>query len=197
MQPTYRKRSPYNCPLCSLCSRSGVGPWFLRQIKMVTPYVTTETITAAMRTPSAMAGNACFRRISNTAATSEPVHAPVPGSGIATRMHRPSSSYFFSRSSFAAAFFSSRDTSRSRNALFFLSHSNARRVKRIRNGTGKRFPIIAVINTIQKGRPAATPTGIAPRSSNTGTIASPNTYRRCLSRSINYFPFQCHNAAVC
>ena len=39
----------------------------------------------AVTTPSAIGGKASLTRISNMAAMSEPVHAPVPGSGMATK----------------------------------------------------------------------------------------------------------------
>ena len=58
-------------------------------------------------------------------------------------------------------------------------------------GTGVRFPAIAVTAATAGGSPAATPSGMAPRSSTTGTIAIkkviaslPNT----LSPKIMYVP---------
>ena len=43
----------------------------------------------AVSTPSTTAGMAFFSRIPKNAAASEPVQAPVPGSGTATKSHSP------------------------------------------------------------------------------------------------------------
>ena len=51
-------------------------------------------IAAAVSTPRAMAGKASFTFMSIIAAISEPVHAPVPGSGIATNRNSPQKAYF-------------------------------------------------------------------------------------------------------
>ena len=40
-------------------------------------------------TPTVMTRNACQIRIRSTAATREPVQAPVPGSGMATKRNSP------------------------------------------------------------------------------------------------------------
>ena len=52
-------------------------------------------IAAAMQTPIKMIGTACFSFISISAAISAPVHAPVPGAGIATKISSPQGPYFF------------------------------------------------------------------------------------------------------
>ena len=47
-----------------------------------------------MQMPMTTAGNAFLNFIPKSAAISEPVHAPVPGSGIPTNNTRPQNSYF-------------------------------------------------------------------------------------------------------
>ena len=56
---------------------------------ILTPCVSMVMMHPAMVTPSRMTGTARFKRISSTAAMSAPVHAPVPGSGMATKSSRP------------------------------------------------------------------------------------------------------------
>ena len=59
------------------------------QTSILTPCVSKVMMHPAMVTPSRMTGTARFRRISSTAAMSAPVHAPVPGSGMATKSSSP------------------------------------------------------------------------------------------------------------
>ena len=59
------------------------------QTSILTPCVSMVMMRPAMVTPSRMTGTARFRRISSTAAMSAPVHAPVPGSGMATKSSSP------------------------------------------------------------------------------------------------------------
>ena len=68
-----------------------IPPFFVRpiQISILTPCVSMVMMLPAMATPSRMTGTARFRRISSTAAMSAPVHAPVPGSGMATKSSSP------------------------------------------------------------------------------------------------------------
>ena len=56
---------------------------------ILTPCVSMVMMHPAMATPSRMTGTARFKRISSTAAMSAPVHAPVPGSGMATKSSSP------------------------------------------------------------------------------------------------------------
>ena len=56
---------------------------------ILTPCVSMVMMHPAMVTPRKMTGTARFKRISSTAAMSAPVHAPVPGSGMATKSSRP------------------------------------------------------------------------------------------------------------
>ncbi len=65
---------------------------------------------AVLMTPRAMAGKARFRRMSSMAATRAPVHAPVPGSGMATRTKSPQKAYFCTTSDFFSARISKRVT---------------------------------------------------------------------------------------
>ena len=55
----------------------------------MTPYVSPITMQPAIKTPMPMLATAYFRSSFIMAATSAPVHAPVPGSGIATNKIRP------------------------------------------------------------------------------------------------------------
>ena len=52
-------------------------------------------ITDASAIPSSTAGNAFLNFMPSSAASREPVHAPVPGSGIPTNSTRPQNSLFF------------------------------------------------------------------------------------------------------
>lgn len=55
----------------------------------VTPCVSSVMMQPAMTTPRKMTGTARFKRMLSTAAISAPVHAPVPGSGMATKIKSP------------------------------------------------------------------------------------------------------------
>lgn len=59
------------------------------QISILTPCVSMVMMQPAMTTPRKMTGAARFKRILSTAAMSAPVHAPVPGSGMATNSSSP------------------------------------------------------------------------------------------------------------
>ena len=59
------------------------------QISRLTPCVSMVMMQPAMATPRKMTGTARFKRILSTAAMSAPVHAPVPGSGMATNSSSP------------------------------------------------------------------------------------------------------------
>ena len=56
---------------------------------ILTPCVSMVMMHPAMVTPRKMTGTARFKRISSTAAMSAPVHAPVPGNGMATKSSSP------------------------------------------------------------------------------------------------------------
>jgi len=109
------------------------------------------------------------------AATRAPVHAPVPGSGIATRIISPQNSYLRTTSLFLSAFRSIICTILLSLSDFFRIQENISLVKTTRKGTGSRLPSTAINVACQIGSPAIpAPYGIAPRSSITGTIAITN-----------------------
>ena len=56
---------------------------------ILTPFVCMVMMHPAMVTPRKMTGTSRFKRISSTAAMSAPVHAPVPGNGMATKSSSP------------------------------------------------------------------------------------------------------------
>ena len=94
----------------------------------INPKVTIVIIAAAMHTPRKMAGMAFFSRMSSTAATKAPVQAPVPGSGMATRMQRPMVLYYRTTRPFRWAFFSSRVIFSSHHLLRLRSQVNTCRM---------------------------------------------------------------------
>ena len=136
-----------------------------------------------------MAGRAVRSRRSSTSATRAPVQAPVPGSGIATRMIRPMVRYFFTIRPLRCARRSSQSIF-GPTQLDLRSQSKIRRSKRMRKGIGTRLPRMAAAAAAAGGRPAAIPAGIAPRSSSTGTMAMRNVMRsspkKVSNKSIDY-----------
>ena len=102
--------------------------------------------------------------------TIDPETAPVPGRGMATSSTSPSVRYFRTFRPFKCARRSRRSTFGPSHALFRI-RANTRRSSSKIQGTGVRFPAIAVTAATAGGSPAATPSGMAPRSSTTGTIA--------------------------
>ena len=131
-----------------------------------------------------------FSFISSIAAISAPVQAPVPGSGIATKINNPQNAYFCTVSDLLFALFSRRVTSPSSLGIFSRIKANIFLMNIIINGTGIRFPIIETNITAQKGSPMPTPMGIAPRSSITGTIETKKVIisfpRVVLKNAINF-----------
>ena len=151
-----------------------------------------------MTTPAAMAGRAVRMRISSTSATSAPVHAPVPGRGMATSSTSPSVRYFRTFRPFKCARRSRRSTFGPSHALFRI-RANTRRSSSKMQGTGVRFPAIAVTAATAGGSPAATPSGMAPRSSTTGTIAMKKviaSFPNTLSPKIMYVPSRAEIGAL-
>ena len=94
----------------------------------------------AVTTPSAIGGKASLTRISSMAAMSEPVHAPVPGSGMATNKNRPQKRARRTVSDFLSARCSMRVTKALSRSLFVRSHAKILRMKSTMNGTGTRLP---------------------------------------------------------
>lgn len=58
------------------------------------PKVTAVTTTPAIRTPAVIAISACLKPIPKTKAAAHPDHAPVAGSGMATKIANPRVPYF-------------------------------------------------------------------------------------------------------
>ncbi len=52
------------------------------------------TISPAQKTPASIIGKAYQKRIPNKKAAAEPVHTPVPGTGIATKINKKKAPYF-------------------------------------------------------------------------------------------------------
>lgn len=112
-----------------------------------------------------------------TAAASEPVHAPVIGSGIPTKIATPQNPYFSILSLFFSAFCKSQFANLFKNLT--RERENHRITRLISNkikGTGKRLPRKQIIKFCHHGSPNAAPSGIAPRSSMIGIIEQKNTH---------------------
>lgn len=62
--------------------------------------VKADTIIPAHKTPSIIEGKAYFGFMLNNKAMTEPVHAPVTGKGIATKIANPIAPYFITCSPF-------------------------------------------------------------------------------------------------
>ena len=78
-------------------------------------------IPAAIQTPRKIVGIAFFSLMSSIAATRAPVQAPVPGSGTATKMHKPKALYFLTSLPLICAFFSRLEIIQSSRSLRLLS----------------------------------------------------------------------------
>ncbi len=118
-----------------------------------------------------MAGNAFLNRIPKSAAISAPVHAPVPGSGIPTKIRSPQNSYFSMLALLLMAFVSSFSTM---GLNFFVPFIQSKILVINSNikGIGNRLPIMQIgtachFCTSKKGGPAASS---PPLSSKIGTI---------------------------
>ena len=132
-------------------------------------------ITVAMQIPMMTAGNAFLNFTPRSAAMSEPVHAPVPGSGIPTNNTSPQNSYFSIWSFFFIAFASSLSTSGFKCFVPFIQLKIGVIRSRI-NGTGIIFPRIHNGIAFATGTPRSGPaTRSAPRSSRIGIIEIINT----------------------
>ena len=124
----------------------------------------------AASTPAKMEGMAFRRGMSRKAAARAPVQAPVPGRGMATNSISPRYLYFVTFCPFRWAFFSSLSTSRFSRGSLRRIHWKIRRIYTNMKGTGRIFPMMAARYAAHTGRPRATPKGMPPRSSTTGTI---------------------------
>ena len=121
-----------------------------------------------------MAGNAFFMRIFATLATRAPVHAPVPGRGIATRINSPHISYLPSELHFLSARSSRRSTTGPRRGIFFIQ-SKIFRMNKSMNGIGNILPIKPIPKAYSQLRSYARAAISAPRISDTGMIDSSAT----------------------
>ena len=75
-----------------LCVPARNGYWVghtAPENRLIPTWVRASMMAPAVRTPRVTAGMAFFSRIPRNAATSEPVQAPVPGRGMATKSQRP------------------------------------------------------------------------------------------------------------
>ncbi len=137
------------------------------------------TITPAMPTPTAINPNALRRSTPKTNAARAPLHAPVMGNGMATKVMRARSRH---RSNLVVWRRLVWENSRSRKRCNPDQWSSAQLVTGPRNsrmkGTGSRFPTTASTYDCHTGM-SSTPSakGMAPRSSNTGKVASNTTAR--------------------
>ena len=93
-----------------------------------------------------MLGSALRRGISRKAATSAPVQAPVPGSGMATKIIRPRYLYLVTFCPFRWAFFSSLSTRLLSLGMWRRIQRKIRRMYTTMKGTGIILPIMAATN---------------------------------------------------
>ena len=125
-----------------------------------------------------------LKSMSKRLAASVPVHAPVPGSGMPTNS---SSAHGRPRPAVAFSFapplwpFSRQKVKNLPMTGLSAPHSSTLRARKKMNGTGSMLPMMEMMYTCHSGRPMATPTGIAPRSSIRGTIEIKNTLRYFVS----------------
>ena len=132
-----------------------------------------------MQSPSKIAGTDFFKSTSNKEATKEPVHAPVPGSGIPTNKTSPQNSYRFIWSLFPIALLSSFSISGQNNFVFF-NHLKICLMKSRINGIGIKFPIIQITIACVIGIFKSVAKSSPPRSSRIGTIETKKTAGRSI-----------------
>lgn len=121
--------------------------------------------------------------------TKEPVYAPVPGNGMATRRINPSQPYFSTTLFLDSIFVSNLSNHIQRkNPLLYLKGSRYgnRNTRRI---AGIILPNIEIKNTLNHGKPAPTPVGMESLNSPTGVIANINTLINFIYKSIETFLF--------
>jgi len=121
------------------------------------PYATVIDITQVISTPILIAAMAVFSLISNIAAISAPVHAPIPGngSGIATKSNKPINTPRRSLTPLDFAFSSNLSANLPNVLLIFRIHANILRINKMINGTGKILPIKHVAALSITGNPSA------------------------------------------
>ena len=149
----------------------------------------TVMMSPAAATPANIDMNACFLLMSNNAATRAPVHAPVPGRGIATNTKSPHAAYFSIFERFFSAFsYIAFDILENNFIEQPRIHFNTALTQKSITGTGRQFPIILTINVVCQGSPIPVPIGIAPRSSIRGTMDT-SSNMRYLSNMFKRFSF--------
>ena len=126
-------------------------------------------IIPAVITPPVIAASASRNLKSRKLAISAPVHAPVPGRGIATKRNSPKLAYFVTFSLFFSTL-RSRNSGNHESAFVFYSQLHTGVISHSINGTGSRFPITDTINEGISGISSANATGTAPLSSIIGSI---------------------------
>jgi len=122
-------------------------------------------------------------------AINAPVHAPVNGTGSATKAKRPRYSYFLIRSS---AFFRVRANSQSmiftQKGYRLRNCSTCLKMRRI-NGIGNIFPAIARGNACHHSHPyCIMEKGMTYRASSQGTIEKKNIWNHCGKNSSTSYP---------
>ncbi len=102
------------------------------------------------------------------AAIIAPVHAPVPGSGIAIKRNRPNRLYFVMDLLFFSSFVSSLSMNFTKR-VFFISSNNFRMNKKIK-GIGTRVPAMQIGSATCQFTPSKLAAKIPPLSSKMGNI---------------------------
>lgn len=131
-------------------------------------------ITPARKTPAVQARTVFLKGASRRLAASVPVHAPVPGKGMPTNSVKAIKKPLLFALSFSPA--AAPRTRKKRHTPPIkrrsFPHSKNLRAKRYMIGTGIMFPITHTIYDVNNGNGGlnAWETGIAPRSSMSGTI---------------------------
>ena len=110
----------------------------------------------------------------NSDETSEPVHAPVPGTGRATKRKSPINEVVTIFSEFFSALRRSQPTI-GLNGLNFSSQSSIFGMNIRINGMGTMFPMMHTGRFIYHGSPSAVPRITPPRSSTSGSMDIKNT----------------------
>ena len=82
------KRGLVICPMNERCTDEGGRDQAIKLKKPTTPYDASDIITPLNKTPTVIARSERFFGRPQRAAISEPVHAPVPGMGMATKSIR-------------------------------------------------------------------------------------------------------------
>ena len=124
----------------------------------------------AMTMPAKMDGRAFRSGMSRNAAAREPVHAPVPGRGMATNSSSPRYLYLVTVWPFRWALRSSLSTRLLSQGRRRRIHRKIRRIYTTMKGTGSTLPTTAARYAAHTGSPRATPKGMPSRSSATGII---------------------------